>query len=216
VVWLLAPTRRIGRDSAVRPPMRVLATAAVLGLGVVTASLSAPLQARACTGPSIEFADAVRSSQGSIYAGRITDVARARTGYSTVTMTVQIVVRGPARETLSRVLPPFVCDSIDEGQWGYMVRDIRHPDYIDGTADVFFGIGNSVARPILRAAGLPDTGTAIEEPSRARSKDAVAVVVAVTLTAYVAIYGLIRVRPTSGRPAGGTGRSTTPRPRSHS
>ncbi len=196
--------------------MRVLAAVAVLTLGSVAANLSAPLQVRACTGPSIEFADALRASRGSIYAGRITRVTGSRLGSSKVTIDVDIVVRGPANQTLAEVIAPFVCDPIVEGQWGYMVRDVRDPQYATGSADVFFAIGTSVARPALRAAGLPQTATAIERRPPSGPNDAFMPWLVVALTAYLTIYGLLSGRPNRVRPAADTGRSRGPRPPSRS
>ena len=197
--------------------MRVLAGALLLVAASFAANASAPADVRACTGPSIEFAEAVRLSQGSIYAGRIIHVARAPTGSAEITMAVDIVVRGPAHRTLGNVIPPFVCDPIAEGRWGYVVRDVRHPDSLDGSADIFFPIGTSVARAVLRDAGLPDTATSMKEPvPRAPNDPRVLLIVAATATAYLAASGRVRSRPTPARPDGDMAPSTGPRPPSRS
>ena len=196
--------------------MRILVSVALLvSLGVMVGA-SSPPQARACTGPSIEFRDALRFSEGPIYAGRIVHVLRPGAGPAKLTIDVDLVVRAPAARTVTDVIPPFGCDAILKGQWGYIVGDVRDAQYGEGVSTFFFAIDDSVARPALRAVRLPDTGTAIEGPSQARSTGVLALVLAVALTASVAMYGLLRVRPTQERPAGDTGRSTGPRPPSRS
>ncbi len=148
--------------------MRVIGVALVLVVAVLAGSAARPDAASACMGRILEFRDAVGTADGAIYAGRIT-----RADYSTftidVTMDIDHVVRGPADPRVLRAQAGDVCDGINVGEWGYMVRDVRHPDVGSETDDLFFPIGRYAARGALIAAGLPDTSTvpaaAASEPS---------------------------------------------------
>ena len=188
--------------------MRVLARVLLLVGASISASVSAPSFALACTGPSIEFADALRASRGAIYAGRITHVNRSEIGTSKVMIDVDIVVRGRAGRALPDVLAPFACDLIREGRWGYIVRDVRDADYVDGSADVFFSIGTSVARPALRAAGLPDTAATVAGPAPSARNDTPFPWLVIAGAGYVVVYRLLGGRAIRARPGGGMAPST--------
>ena len=139
-----------------------LVTLSVTAAGVLLlALLSRPEGAAACEGESISFEDAIRKSDGAIYAGRVTS-ADYRFGSYDISVDVQAVVRGLAAERIRRAYPGSYCDGIAAGQWGYVVRKV--PDLYDPTRrhDLFFRIGKYYGRSALASAGLPDTGIALD------------------------------------------------------
>lgn len=139
--------------------MRVIVAVLALltvGLGV---SISHPEAAHACSGRRLDLKDALRMSHGAVYAGRI-ERAEPRPGsfrgYD-ITIDVEIVVRGPAAPRLRRADAGAVCDPIMAGTWGYIVRDVRDPEYPGVIDDLFFRVSRYYGRNAVRAVGLPDT-----------------------------------------------------------
>ena len=193
--------------------MRVVAAVALLVLIGLAVGASDPPDARACTGRVVGFDEALRMSEGSVYAGRVRQVEPAGIEAVNAVIDVQLVVRGAGSGTIERLASAVSCEPILVGDWGYVVRDVRDPQYPGAPDDLFFAIGTSIARPILRAAGLPDTSTSTATDARPQAApiDAVALLVAATLTGYAVMDRRLRSRPTPARPAVDTGRSTGPR-----
>ena len=170
----------------------LLLVTVALGWGVLT-----PPGANACTGRLLTFADAVSMSDGPIYAGHITRATKVGVSAVRVTIDVESVVRGPATTTLARVEAGAACDSVLVGQWGYVVRDVRDPEYPEGPDDLFFHIGAATAREALAAAGLPDTST--EQLIRAPVPERPPWLIVVTFTSVFGfLYFLRRNRRSSG------------------
>ena len=148
------------------PSMRVLGATLLFILAGTVVTAWRPEAASACTGRVLDFRDAIRLSDGPIYAGRITRAESAATFWVDVTIDIDLVVRGPAATRVRRAQAGQVCDGILAGQWGYMVRDVRDPDYPESKHDdLFFRVSPSYGRSVLRAAGLPDTSTASGVPN---------------------------------------------------
>lgn len=138
--------------------MRVIGVALALVVACLAASAARPEATSACMGRILEFKDAIGMSDGAIYAGRIT-----RADYATftidVTIDVEHVVRGPGAARVRRAQAGDVCDGIQVGEWGYMVRGVNDPQYGSETDDLFFRVGRFAARNALIAAGMPETST---------------------------------------------------------
>jgi hypothetical protein len=147
-------TRRT-HDAAVRAA-GVALVIVVVGLG---STALRPAAVSACTGVALDFDDALRLSDGAIYAGRITRAETAATFWVDLTIDVDRVVRGPVATRVPRAQAGHVCDGIQVGQYGYIVRGILNPDYGPDKQDMFFRGTRSDARAALLAAGLPDTST---------------------------------------------------------
>ena len=138
--------------------MRAISVAVLLVAGGLAAAAWRPDAASACTGRTLDFADAIRMSHGAIYAGQITRAHDAASFWIDLTIDIDLVVRGPAATRVRRAQAANVCDGIQVGQYGYIVRGVRDPQY-PGNEDVFVRISGSDARAALLAAGLPDTST---------------------------------------------------------
>ena len=144
--------------------MRVVGGAVLLLVVGLAAAAWRPEAASACTGRTLDFKDAISLSNGAIYAGRIRRAERAATFWTDLSIDIDLVVRGPAATRLRRAQAGYVCDAILVGQYGYIVRGVRDPQYSGaGLSDLFFRVGGSLtrsdARGALAAAGLPDTST---------------------------------------------------------
>ena len=147
--------------------MRMLGAAFLLTLVAVAGAAARPDVARGCSGSVLLFEDAIRLSDGAIYAGRVTGVKPAGEAWIDLTIDVDLVVRGTASRHVPRAQAGVACDGIVEGQWGYIVRGIH--DARDARAtNMFFRMSSAAARDALHSAGLPDTSTATraaDEPS---------------------------------------------------
>ena len=148
--------------------MRVVGGAVLLLVVGLAAAAWRPEAASACTGRTLDFKDAIGLSNGAIYAGRIKRAGRAATFWTDLSIDIDLVVRGPAATRLRRAQAGYVCDAILVGQYGYIVRGVRDPQYSGaGLSDLFFRVSGSLtrsdARAALAAAGLPDTST-LPEP----------------------------------------------------
>lgn len=157
----MAFDRRSGR--AHDAPMRAVCAATLLVLVGMVATAVRPDPISACVGRILAFEDAIRMSDGPIYAGRITRAEYAETFWMDVTIDIDIVVRGPAATRVRRAQAGDICDGIRVGEWGYIVRGVRDPHWPGtGPDDVFFAISRSKARTALSAAGLPNTSSAVD------------------------------------------------------
>ena len=146
--------------------MRVLGATLLLILASMVVTAWRPEAASACSGRNLDLRDAIGLSHGPIYAGRITRAESAATFWVDVTIDIDLVVRGPAATRVRRAQAGDVCDGILAGEWGYMVRDVRDPEYPESKHnDLFFHVSPSYGRNVLRAAGLPDTSTASGVPN---------------------------------------------------
>jgi hypothetical protein len=152
---------RRAHDAAVR----VAGVALILVIVGLGAAAWRPAAVSACVGVTLDFEDALRLSDGAIYAGRITRAETAATFWIDLTIDIDRVVRGPAATRVSRAQAGDVCDGIQVGQYGYIVRGVLDPEYGPDKHDVFFRINRSDARAALIAAGLPDTSTTSEGKS---------------------------------------------------
>jgi hypothetical protein len=148
--------------------MRAL-VASILALAALGATASDPKAAHACTGRVLELEDALRMSQGAVYAGHIVrSEPRLGSGYD-ITIEIDTVVRGPAAPRLRRASTGRACEPIFAGAWGYIVRDVKDPEYPEAVDDLFFRVNRYVGRNAVRAAGLPDTATGPEAPDAIRT-----------------------------------------------
>ncbi|HEU0234974.1 MAG TPA: hypothetical protein VFR14_00895 [Candidatus Limnocylindrales bacterium] len=150
------------QDAAVRTVGAALVLV-VVGLGLTAVR---PATVSACTGVTLDFEDALSLSDGAIYAGRITGADIANYFWVDLTIDIERVIRGPAVQRLSRAQAGHVCDGIQVGQYGYIVRDVLNPEYGPKKQDFFFRVNQSDARAALLAAGLPDTSTAPDSAAR--------------------------------------------------
>ena len=144
----------------------MLGAAFLLTLVAVAGAAARPEVARACSGSVLVYEDAIRLSDGAIYAGRVTGVEPAGEAWIDLTIDVDLVVRGPASRHVPRAQAGVACNGIVEGQWGYVVRGVH--DAQRSATNLFFRISTSAAREALHSAGLPDTSTATRsarEPS---------------------------------------------------
>jgi hypothetical protein len=140
--------------------MRVVGLALLLVVVGLAVAAWRPEAASACTGRTLDFEDALRASNGAIYAGRITRAEAAATFWVDLTIDIDHIVRGPAATRVRRAQAGYVCDGIQVGQYGYIVRGVRDPQFPGtGSEDVFIRISRSAARAALIAVGLPDTST---------------------------------------------------------
>jgi hypothetical protein len=118
--------------------------------------------ASACSAPVISFRAAIRASHGAILLVGIGSAVHPRdSGVFDLKSHVHAVVRGPAAVRIPRALAGSVCDGIDEGQVGYLVRDVDHPD-LSPHSDLFYAAvegGRSLSgmRKALAEIGLPAT-----------------------------------------------------------
>jgi hypothetical protein len=135
----------------------------IVGLGLTAVR---PATVSACTGVTLDFEDALPLSDGAIYAGRITRADIADYFWIDLTIDIERVVRGPATQRVSRAQAGHVCDGIQVGQYGYIVREVLNPEYGPEKQDLFFRVSQSDARAALLAAGLPDTSTAPDSEAR--------------------------------------------------
>jgi hypothetical protein len=166
-----------------------LVTLSVTGTALLLlALLSHPEVAAACEGESISFEDAIRKSDGAIYAGRITR-ADYRFGSYDISVDVQAVVRGPAAERIRRAYAGSYCDGIAAGQWGYVVRKV--PDLYDPSRrhDLFFRIGGYYGRSALASAGLPDTATPFDAERTPASQSLGWLAVLAGAASFLVAYG---------------------------
>ena len=147
--------RRRTHDAAVRV-VGVALLLVTVGLG--SAALR-PAAVNACVGVALDFEDALGMTNGAIYAGRITRAEPAATFWVDLTIDIDRVVRGPVATRVPRAQAGHVCDGIQVGQHGYIVRGILDPDYGPDRHDMFFRVSPSEAQTALIAAGLPDTST---------------------------------------------------------
>jgi hypothetical protein len=106
----------------------------------------------------LSFEDAIRLSDGAIYAGRVTNAQTVDLFWIDLTIDIEVVVRGPAARQVPRAQAGAACDGIREGEWGYVVRGI-HDSQDPRASNLFYRISRSAARSVLDAAGLPDTST---------------------------------------------------------
>ena len=147
--------------------MRILGAAILMTLVAVAGVAERPEGASGCSGSVLEFEDAIRLSDGAIYAGRVTGVEAVGEAWTDLTIDIDLVVRGPASRHVPRAQAGVACEGIVEGQWGYIVRGIH--DARDARAtNMFFRMSSAAARDALHSAGLPDTSTAARaanEPS---------------------------------------------------
>jgi len=145
----------------------MLGAAILLTLVAVAGAGARPDGAAGCSGSVLEFEDAIRLSEGAIYAGRVSDAEPAGEAWTDLTIDIDLVVRGPGSRHVPRAQAGVACDGISEGEWGYIVRGVH--DALDPRAtNLFFRISPATARDALRSAGLPDTSTApraANEPS---------------------------------------------------
>jgi hypothetical protein len=148
--------RRHAHDAAVRT-VRVVLVLVLVGIGLAAVR---PAPVSACVGVNIEFEDALRLSHGAIYAGRITRADDAYSFWIDLSIDIDRVVRGPAAVRVPKAQAGHICDGIQVGQYGYIVRDVINPEDGPGKRDLFFRVGWYYARAALIAAGLPDTSTA--------------------------------------------------------
>ena len=139
--------------------VRVVSVALVLLIVGLGSAALRPATVSACTGVALDFDDALGLSDGAVYAGRITRAEAAATFWVDLTIDIDRVVRGPASTRVPRAQAGHVCDGIQVGEYGYIVRGILNPDYGPDRQDMFFRISQSDARAALIAAGLPDTST---------------------------------------------------------
>jgi hypothetical protein len=139
--------------------VRVISIALVLLVVGFGSAAVRPAAVSACSGVALDLEDALRLSDGAVYAGRISRAEMADTFWVDLTIDIDRVVRGPADSRVRRVQAGHVCDGIQVGQYGYIVRGIENPDYGPGQQDMFFRVSRSEARTALLAAGLPDTST---------------------------------------------------------
>ncbi len=149
----------LARGRADDATVRMIGVALLLVIVGLTDAAWRPEAVSACTGRALEFEDALRVSTGSIYAGRIIRAETADTFWVDLTIDIDRVVRGPAAARVRRAQAAYVCDGIQVGQYGYIVRGVGDPDYPSDDQDVFIRVSRSDARAALIAAGLPDTST---------------------------------------------------------
>jgi hypothetical protein len=135
--------------------LRAAGLAAVIAIGLAA---SAPPDAAACSGRLMNFAEAIRLSDGAIYSGRIVRVDVVDGFWNALEIEIDHVARGPAAVRVGRVQAGNVCEGIRVGEYGWIVREVDDP--FSATEDMFFGISESAGLGALRGAGLPDTSTA--------------------------------------------------------
>ena len=169
--------------------MRVLGAAILMALAAVLGAGASPEGANGCSGSVLEFEDAIRLSDGAIYAGRVTGVETAGEAWIDLTIDIDLVVRGPARRHVPRAQAGVACDGIREGEWGYIVRGI-HDARDPRATNMFFRISPAAARDAIRSAGLPDTSTATPTANEASDtwRGALLAVVAVAGSAVSALW----------------------------
>lgn len=139
--------------------MRTFVAVFLLVLVAAGGIAARPDIATGCSGSVLEFEDAIRLSDGAIYAGRITGAEMAGEAWIDLTIEIDLVVRGPASRHVPRAQAGVACEGISTGEWGYIVRGIH--DARDARAtNMFFRISPATARDALNSAGLPDTSTA--------------------------------------------------------
>lgn len=146
--------------------MRTFGAALVLvivGLGLAAVR---PAAVSACSGVTLAFEDALSLSDGAIYAGRVTRADTTNTFWVDLTIDIDRVVRAPATERVPRAQAGNVCDGIEVGQYGYIVRDVLNPEHGPDKQDLFFRVSRFDARAALIAAGLPDTSAAPDGATR--------------------------------------------------
>ena len=135
--------------------LRAVILAMVVAFGLVA---STPDEVAACVGRTMNFATAIRLSDGAIYAGRILGADDVDQFWKSLDIDIDVVVRGPAPPRVGRAQAGSVCDGIRVGEYGWIVRGVDDP--YSSTEDLFFAISESAGRGALAAAGLPDTSTA--------------------------------------------------------
>ena len=106
----------------------------------------------------MNFAEAIRLSDGAIYAGRIARVDVVDGFWSALRIEIDHVARGPAAVRVARAQAGNVCEGIRVGEYGFIVRGVDDP--YSATEDMFFAISKSAGMGALHAAGLPDSSTA--------------------------------------------------------
>jgi hypothetical protein len=139
--------------------MRVLAGVILLMLLAIGVVAGRPQGANGCSGSVLTFEDAIRLSDGAIYAGRVTRAEAAGEAWQDLTIAIDLVVRGPASRDVPRAQAGVACEGISEGEWGYVVRGI-HDEPDPRATNMFFRMSSTAAREALHSAGLPDTSTA--------------------------------------------------------
>lgn len=134
--------------------LRAAGLAAAIAIGLAA---SAPPDAAACSGRLMNFAEAIRRSDGAIYSGRIVGAGVVDGFWNALEIEIDYVARGAAAVRVGRAQAGNVCEGIRVGEYGWIVRGVDDP--FSATEDMFFGISESAGLGALRAAGLPDTST---------------------------------------------------------
>jgi hypothetical protein len=164
-----------------------LLAAVIVGVGTWQ-----PAVANACSGRHVTLRDAVRASDGAVYAGRITEASPTEIFWVSIRIDIDHVLNGRAASRVERAQAGSVCDGIQVGQYGIVVRGIREP--LSDNPDLFFAMTRSEAEAALRSLAAPDTSTAPEAPGPADTSPAWAWVIGWTALA-VAIALRLRLRP---------------------
>lgn len=143
--------------------MGSLRSAVLLAVVIFSASAWQPAAVSACTGRSVTFEDAARASHGAVYAGQITRADIADQFWISLQIDIDRVLTGPAASRVPRAQAGSVCDRIQVGQYGIVVRGVREP--VSDSPDLFFAMTRPEAQAAFRALTAPNTSTGPPAPA---------------------------------------------------